>query len=143
MPDMRIAVTIIAGCLGLIIAFQAWTDQGDGGLSSSARLRAAGDAGWIVAVLYLLGAGFVYAVPGLAVVLFGLAGVTALGIAANGNGEVAGVWGIVAFGLAAMSAVGWREQRRVVRRQIVHRVIDEELVPVDAGRPTRGADPST
>jgi hypothetical protein len=127
---MRIAVTIVAGALTLVIAYQ----------SGMTKL---GDAAWFLALLFLLGAVCAYGLPALAVMMFGLAGVVSIGIATGGDGDVIGFWGVVALALAAVSAVGWREKRRIVRRRIVHRVIDEELVPMDAAQPSRGADPST
>jgi uncharacterized membrane protein YccC len=129
MPDMRIAVTIVAGALTLVIAYQSGTTE-------------IGEVAWFIALLYLLGAGCAYGMPALAVVVFGLAGVVSIGIATNGNRDLFGLWGVVACALAGLSAAGWREKRRIVRRRIVHRVIDEELVPMDAVRPSRGADPS-
>ncbi len=142
MLEMRIAVTIIAGVVSLVIALQSSSAQVGGWLSRDDG-RYAGDGDWFVAVLYLLGAGFAYRVPALAVVMFVLAGVISFGIAANGDGSVFGLWGLIAFGLAATSAIGWQERRRVVRRELVHRLIDEELVPMDSSRSSRGADPST
>jgi hypothetical protein len=140
---MRIAVTIIAGGLTLVIALQSWTDRVGDGLSTNERLQGAGDAGWFVAFLYLLGSGFAYGVPALSVVMFGLAGVVSLGVAANRDAAVFGVWGVVALVLAGTSAFCWREKRRIWRRELVHRVIDEELVPMDAGRPSRNVDTAT
>jgi hypothetical protein len=139
--DMRIAVTIIAGVLSLVIALQSSSAQIGGWLSTNER-RHAGDGDWFVVSLYLLGAGFAYRVPALAVVMFGLAGVISVGLAANGDGNVFGLWGLVALVLAAMSAFAWREKRRILRRQILHSLIDRELVPMEPGHPTRGADPT-
>jgi len=127
---MRIAVTIVAGALTLAIVFQSGTTE-------------IGDAAWFIVLLYLLGAGCAYGLPALAVMMFGLAGVVSIGIATGGDRDLFGLWGIVAFALAGMSAAGWCQKRRIVRERIVHRVIDEELVPMDAARPSRGTDPST
>jgi hypothetical protein len=128
--SMRIAVTIIAGGLALVMAVQSWTES----------MPVAGDAGWLIALLYLLGAGFAYNMPALAATTFGSAGMTSLGIAANTGVDVFRFWGAVALVLATLSLIGWREKRRAFRRQVVHRAIDEALVPIDAAplpRPDR------
>ena len=139
---MRVAVTIVAGGLALVIALQLSTAR-FGGFLDGERLRTAGGIAWLIALLYLLGAAFAYGVPGFAVVTFVLVGMISLGMASDGRDSTFGVWGAVALCLAAMSAVGWREKRRLVRRQLVHRIIDEELVPIDSVDPPRAADPTT
>jgi hypothetical protein len=119
---MRIAVTIIAGGLALVIAVQSWTES----------IPAAGEAGWLIALLYLFGAGFACRMPALAATTFGATWITSLGIAANTGSDAFRFWGAVALVLATLSLIGWREKRRTFRRQVVHRAIDEALVPVDA-----------
>jgi hypothetical protein len=126
---MRIGITIVAGAMGLAIALHAGTAE-------------TSDAAWSIALLCLVGLVSIFGMPGLAVTAFGLAGAVSLGIAANGDGAVFALWCLVASVLAALSAVEWRDKHRTRRREIVHRVIDEELVPMDAGHPSRGADPS-
>jgi hypothetical protein len=116
---MRIAVSIIAGGLTLVIALQSCTAQVGGGVSRNAPLRAAGDAGWLIALLYLLGAGFAYGVPALAAIVFGLTGVISLGIGANTGVGAFGFWGLLALTLATMSLAGWREKRRAFRRPLL------------------------
>lgn len=142
-PDMRIAVTIVAGGLSLVIAIQSSTAQVGDDLLDGDRLQAAGAAAWFIALLYLLGAGFAYGVPALAGTMFGLAGVISLTIASDSGADVFGFWGAAALVLAAMCAIGWREKRRIFRRRLVHRVIDEQLVPIDSVRPPRSVDPRT
>ena len=119
---MRIAVTIIAGGFALVIAIQTRTEH-------------AGAAGLLIALLCLLGAALAYRRPALAVAAFGLAAVTSFGFDSARRGDVYELWGVVALVVAAMGSIGWKEQRRVFRRQLVHRRIDEELVPFDARLP--------
>jgi zinc-ribbon domain len=138
-PGMRIAVTIIAGGLTLVIALQPCTDRIRGGLAGNERLHAAGDAGWLIVLLYLIGAGFSYGAPALAVAVFGTAGLISLGIASASGAGAFGFWGVVAWVLAALSLAGWLEQRRVRRRRLIHRVIDEEFVPMARAEPLRAA----
>jgi hypothetical protein len=127
---MRIAVTIIAGGFALVVAVQTRTEH-------------AGAAGWSIALLCLAGAVLAYRRPGLAVAAFGLVAVASFGFGAGRTGAVYDQWGIVALIVCGLGSIGWREQQRLVRRQLVHRLIDEELVPMDAAHPRRGAGPST
>jgi hypothetical protein len=124
---MRIAVTIIAGGFALVVAAQTWTEH-------------TGAAGWLIALPCLVGAALAYRRPGLAVAAFGLAAVTSFAFRSDRHGDLYALWGVVALLVAALTSVGWREQRRIVRRQLVHRRIDEELVPVDAHPPSHNGD---
>ncbi|HEY7034616.1 MAG TPA: hypothetical protein VH482_24980 [Thermomicrobiales bacterium] len=121
---MRIAVTIAAGSFALAISVQTWTGH-------------AGALGWLIAFLYLMGALVTYRRPGWTVAALGLAAVASLGYVVGHRGEVDTLWGIAASIICAMSAIAWREQQRTVRRQLVHRLIDEELVPFDVLPPSR------
>jgi hypothetical protein len=124
---MRIAVTIIAAGFALIVAVQTRTEH-------------AGAAGWLIALLCLVGAVLAYRRPGLAVAVFGVTSVTSFGFDSARQGDVYEVWGVFALMVAAMGSIGWREQRRLIRRQLVHRLIDEELVPFDALPPSRNGE---
>src|SRR5262245_14914008 len=121
---MRIAVTIATWSFALAISVQTWTGH-------------AGALGWPVALLYLIGAALTYRRPGLAVGAFGLAAAASLGYGVGHRGELDTLWGIAASIICAMSAIAWKGQQRTVRRRLVHRLIDEELVPFDALLPSR------
>ena len=140
-PDMRIAVTIIAGVLSVVMALQSGSARVGGWLSRREQ-PSTGEADWFVALLFLLGAGIAYRVPALAAMMFGLAVAVSLGIAASGEGTLFGLWTLVALILCVLSAVAWRRERRMFRRDLVHRLIDQELVPMESVRSSRGADPT-
>jgi uncharacterized membrane protein YccC len=124
---MRIAVTIIAGGFALVVAVQTRTEH-------------AGTAGWLIALLCIIGAAVAYRRPGFAVAVFGVAALTSFGFESDRHDDVYELWGVASLIVAAMGSIGWREQRRLFRRQLVHRRIDEELVPFDAVPPSRNGE---
>lgn len=94
-----------------------------------------GAAGWAIALLCLLGALLAHRRPGIAVAVFAMAALTSLAFESADQAGVFELWAIGHLILASLSSLGWMEQRRLLRRQLVHCRIDEELVPFDGTPP--------
>lgn len=101
---MRIPALIIGLCLAVLVGFQSYMAINSGRLSHNKDMSACGAMGMIVAVMFLVGAGFVLTFPRISCVIFGLAGVLGLlvGIVGIGFSDMF-LWGGMAFFLATIS----------------------------------------
>lgn len=107
---MRVAVLILGLILAVVIFVQSaaiGTANALGDKSSSS-----GSAGFLVGVIFLIGAAFAIGVPRVSLVAFLLAAVIAIPVGASSAFSDLLVWGVVALALAAMSYFGHRERRR-------------------------------
>jgi hypothetical protein len=112
---MRIAVLIIGIVLTIGLFFQAVLV---GGLSSAVNDEATGESaaiGILMALLWLIGCGFVLPMPRVSMVLFALAGL--LGFAASGNFPDLAFWGGASLVLSVLSYFGYRGKRKADRKE--------------------------
>lgn len=107
---MRIAVLIIGLLLGLLMFMQSFTIMALGGAIGSDD--PSGALGVMVAVLWLIGCGFVIGFPRTSTILFVVAAVLAIATGANTDYSDMTMWGFVSIGLAVMSFFGWRGKKR-------------------------------
>ena len=107
---MRIAVTIIALVLMVVVGLQSCTVLGLESVVNEGEQDGGAAIGVLVALLFLLGGAFAYATPTTALVMFLFAGL--LGVAAGASTDFADLtfWGIVAFIMAALCLLGRREK---------------------------------
>lgn len=108
---MRIAVLIIALFLTLIVGLQSCAITAGGGMTRNTELYGAGAGGILLALLFMLGAAFVMAMPRVSMWLFGAATLIGLGVGLSTTFKDLTIWGIVALALAVMSFFGHRELR--------------------------------
>ncbi|MER3437116.1 MAG: hypothetical protein C4346_05690 [Chloroflexota bacterium] len=112
---MRIAVLIIGIVLTIGLFFQAVLVEG---LSSAVNDEATGESaavGVFMALLWLVGCGFVLPMPRVSMVLFALAGL--LGFAASGNAPDLAIWGGASLVLSVLSYFGYRGKRKADRKE--------------------------
>ncbi|MCB4767312.1 hypothetical protein LGR54_01730 [Ancylobacter sp. Lp-2] len=107
---MRIAVLIIALSLTIIVALQSCAVGFGGNLGGREEVSAAGGAGFLVALLFALGAAFAMGYPKVSMAVFAVAALIAFGF--SGAFSDLKVWGIVALLLTGLSYMGSRELRR-------------------------------
>jgi len=112
----------IAGSAGVALALL--TVSGQVGLSA-----------WPVVMLLIVGAVGHVTQPQLAMLLYAIAGTVSLGAIARDNLAIGLASALIALVLVASTGIAWRRQWRQMRRDIVHRAIDEQLVPFDLSCP--------
>jgi hypothetical protein len=109
---MRIAVLIIALALSLIILVQSCAASAVGSLAEDEETSSAAGAGFLVAVLFIVAAGFVLSKPKAWVIIFLVAApIALLGAVGSEFGDLY-VWTVVALALAGMSYLGLKAKRR-------------------------------
>ena len=101
---MRVPAQIIGLCLAVLVGFQSYLATTTRRLSDLKDISACLAMEMMVAVLFLIGAGFVLTFPRISCVIFALAGVLGLlvGIIGIGSGDMF-LWGGMAFFLAMIS----------------------------------------
>lgn len=108
---MRIASGIISLILGLLVFLQSCT-VGVGGAAFGEELAAqGGSAGILVALLFVIGGAFAFALPKVAMVAMVIAGILSIAIGATTTYGDMTIWGVVAIILAAMNYFGSRKPK--------------------------------
>ncbi|MGB3025817.1 hypothetical protein [Paradevosia shaoguanensis] len=109
---MRIAVMVISLCLTMIVGLQSCAVMVGGKMTQDASLSGSGSVGVLIALLFVIGAGFAIALPKVSMIVFGAAAL--LGIMAGGNSTYHDmyIWGGVALVLSVMSYFGTKELDR-------------------------------
>ena len=118
---MRVAVLVLSLLLMVVILFQSCAAGAVGVINSAigkdaaetARFSQAGEIGFVVAFLFLVGGAFAIGVPLVSFVVFLIAGVLAFGAARTTAFKAPEVWSWVSVVLAALSFWGWRDKRRM------------------------------
>lgn len=108
---MRIASGIISLALGLLVFLQSCTVGVGGAAFGEESAAQGGSVGILVALLFVIGGAFAFALPKVAMVVMVLAGI--FGIAAGATTTYADikVWGFIALALAAMNYFGSRKPK--------------------------------
>ena len=114
---LRLATTIIALVLMLIVGLQSCAAYVGGGVTSNQDLSGAGAVGLLIALLFLIGAAFAIGVPIVSVGSFVLAALLALAVGFTSEFVDLRIWGFVSLVLAVMSYSGFRARRRSGTRQ--------------------------
>jgi hypothetical protein len=113
---MRIATLMLALVLMLVIIFQSCAAFLGGAVTADQGFSQGGAIGFLVALLYLIGAAFVIGLPWVSVIAFLLAGAFGLLAGTSTRYSDLSIWGVVALILAVMSFLGVRERRRTRAR---------------------------
>jgi hypothetical protein len=98
--------------LMLIVGFQSCAASLGGGITGNETTAGAGAAGFLVALLFLLGGAFAIGFPIVSLVFFVLASPLALVAGFTSDFRDLRIWGFVALVLAVLSYFGRREKRR-------------------------------
>ncbi len=108
---MRIASGIISLILGLLVFLQSCTVSIGGSVIGEESAAQGGSVGILVAILFVIGGAFAFALPKVAMVVMVLAGI--FGIAAGATTTYADIriWGFIAIALAIMNYFGSRKPR--------------------------------
>jgi len=106
---MRIAVMIIALCLTALVGLQSCAVMVGGGLSNDKDLSGGGATGILVALLFVVGAGFVLGLPKVSRGIFAIAAVIGFLVGSKSGYHDLSIWGGVALILGIMSHFGVRE----------------------------------
>ncbi|MDQ3833336.1 MAG: hypothetical protein M3315_06830 [Actinomycetota bacterium] len=109
---MRLATTILALGLVLIVGFQSFAASVGGSLSQNETTSGAAGAGFVVALLLLIGGAFAIGVPIVSAVAFVLAAVISLAAGLTSDFRDLTVWGVVCIVLAVLSFFSFRARRR-------------------------------
>lgn len=118
---MRIATLIVGLLIGLLLFIQSWASMafGDAGLMDE-QSSTAGAAGFIMALMWLLGSALVISFPRVSIVLFGLSAPLGLFVP-TGDFDDLRFHGGVAIVLAVMAYFGWRGKRVQDREKAAER----------------------
>lgn len=108
---MRIASGIISLILGLLVFLQSCTVGVGGAAFGEESAAQGGSVGILVALLFVVGGAFAFALPKVAMIVMTLAGI--LGIAAGATTTYADIriWGFIAIALAIMNYFGSRKPK--------------------------------
>jgi len=109
---MRVAVMIVGLVLMIALFVQSCGVGIAGSLSNDESTTGGGAVGIVVAFLFLLGSAFAIGVPTLAMILFLLAGLLAMGVASSSGFSDLQIWGIISLVLAMLCFFSRREKRR-------------------------------
>ena len=94
---LRLATTIIALVLMLIVGLQSCAAYVGGGVTSNQDLSGAGAVGLLIALLFLIGAAFAIGVPIVSVGSFVLAALLALAVGFTSEFVDLRIWGFVSL----------------------------------------------
>lgn len=119
---VRIATLIVGLLIGLLLFIQSWLSMAFGDTSFvEEETSSAGAAGFIMALMWLLGSALVISFPRVSLALFGLSAPLGLFVP-TGDFEDLRFHGAVAIVLAAMAYFGWRGKRVQDREKTTERL---------------------
>jgi hypothetical protein len=115
---MRIAITIIALCLFVVVALQSCTVGVGSSIGKLETLRHGAAIGGALAFMYVLGAAFALGLPLVSTIVFAFGAFLAIpaGSQAGGFTDLT-IWGWLSAILAVLSIFGWREKKRRIAKQ--------------------------
>lgn len=114
-PAVRIATTVVALVLMLVIGLQSCAVYAGGSVLKEDATAQGGALGILLTLLFLVGGAFALGLPTVSLVVFVLAGLLGLlGGLTSGFPDLT-IWGVVALVLAVLSYFGRREKRRLLR----------------------------
>lgn len=109
---MRIATLILALVLMVVVGMQSCALGIGGSIAKDESLSGGGGLGFLVTVLYLIGAAFAVGKPSVSMFAFLLAAFFAFIGGSSTKFHDLTIWGFVSLFLVALSFLGWRERRR-------------------------------
>jgi len=123
---------VISLCLTMIVGLQSCAVMVGGNMTQDANLSGSGSVGVLIALLFVVGAGFAIALPKVSMIVFGAAAL--LGVMAGGNSTYRDmyIWGGVALVLSIMSYFGTKELDRK-KAQPIPAAPASQPAPTDGG----------
>lgn len=121
---MRLAVLIVGIALSLAMGIQALIVYGFSSVGNNTTLAGAGAVALLVAFMMFVASALTMGLPRTASVLFLIAGLLALLMAAASDYRDLLFWGVVSLVLAVFAFIGWRGKRRAELRAPVERKDD-------------------
>lgn len=109
---MRIAVMVISLCLTMIVGLQSCAVMVGGNMTQDKQLSGSGSVGVLIALLFVIGAGFALAIPRVSMFVFGAAALLGFVAGSGSTYKDMLIWGFIAFILALMSYFGTKELAR-------------------------------
>lgn len=109
---MKIASGIISIILGLIVFLQSCTVGIGGAVFDEESAAQGGGVGIFVALLYMVGGAFAFALPKVALVVMAIAGVFGIATGTTTSYKDMTVWGVIALVIAVLNFFGGRKPKK-------------------------------
>lgn len=108
---MKIASGILSLIFGLLIFLQSCVVGVGGSIFGEESAAQGGSVGFFVAILFIIGGSFSFALPKVSMVIMTLAGILGIAVGATTAYGDMTVWGVIALVLAALNFFGSRKKK--------------------------------